>query len=167
MEAGHKPYRMETLDASQLVRSTVEDFQSESEAGSLEIEVNTSGAPLVEGDREALCRALRNLLDNAVKYSPNRPKVWVDVQQSNDRVAISVKDSGIGIPRHEQSQIFRKFVRGSDAKRYGIKGTGVGLAMVEHIVQGHDAEIRVESETGKGSVFTILLQGKNGKDSHR
>jgi signal transduction histidine kinase len=166
MEAGRTPYRMETLDASALVRSIVEDFQNESEIPTHTIEVRSNGLAPVEGDREALGRALRNLLDNAVKYSPDSQKVQVEVSPSNGCVAISVKDSGIGIPRHEHQQIFRKFVRGSDAKHYGIKGTGVGLAMVEHIVQGHGAEIRVESEPGHGSTFTILLRAKNGKNSH-
>jgi signal transduction histidine kinase len=165
MEAGRKPYRMETLDAEDLVRSVVEDFQNESENTTCAIEVSSNGSALFEGDREALGRALRNLLDNAVKYSPDCQRVWVEVRRSEEKIAISVKDSGIGIPHSERTQIFRKFVRGADAKRYGIKGTGVGLAMVDHIIRGHGAEIRVESEPGKGSIFTILMRGKNGKHS--
>jgi signal transduction histidine kinase len=158
MEAGRKPYRKEQLDPTELVRSVVEEFQNDASAVGYRIELHIDGEPPpIAGDCDALARALRNLLENAVKYSPEVRTVWVNVAQLNGRVAISVRDRGLGIPRNEQKQIFRKFVRGAAAKRNGIKGTGVGLAMVEHIVRGHGGEIHVESEPAAGSAFTIVL----------
>ena len=74
-------------------------------------------------------------------------------------LAIYVRDEGTGIPGGEQAQIFNKFYRGSEAKARGVKGTGLGLAMVRHIVEGHGGEIRVESEPGRGSTFTLILPG--------
>jgi two-component system sensor histidine kinase SenX3 len=70
---------------------------------------------------------------------------------------IRVRDHGMGIPREVQKEIFRNFVRGADAKARNIQGTGIGLAMVDHIVKAHGGEIQVQSEPGTGSTFTLLL----------
>jgi signal transduction histidine kinase len=158
MEAGSKPYRMQKLDASELVRSVVEEFRLEPAAAGYTIELSLNGAaPVIDADPDALSHAIRNLLDNAVKYSADCRTVQVEVGEEGGRVAIRVRDSGIGIPRSEQKHIFQKFVRGAAAKTSGIKGTGVGLAMVEHIVRAHGGDIHVDSEPGKGSTFTLLL----------
>ena len=114
----------------------------------------------VRADREALSRAVWNLLDNAVKYSPECRTVWVEVERIHDRVSIAVRDRGLGIPLHEQPGIFEKFVRGADSKALQIKGTGIGLAMVRQIMQAHGGEILLASEPGQGSRFTILLPEK-------
>jgi two-component system sensor histidine kinase SenX3 len=73
------------------------------------------------------------------------------------RLAIRVRDQGLGIPAAEHKEIFKRFVRGADSRIAHIQGTGVGLAMARHIVEDHSGEIRVESEPGRGSTFTILL----------
>jgi len=112
--------------------------------------------PLVKADREALAQALWNLLDNAVKYSGESAVVRVEVE-ARDQVAIRVRDRGFGILPSEKDRILRKFVRGSSAKACGVKGTGIGLAMVKHIVDAHGGKVLVESEPGQGSTFTILL----------
>jgi signal transduction histidine kinase len=72
-------------------------------------------------------------------------------------VTIEVRDRGVGIPRDEQEQIFKKFVRGASSRVHGIKGTGIGLAMVRHIVDAHGGQIRVDSAPGRGSTFTIAI----------
>lgn len=108
-------------------------------------------------DREALGRALWNLLDNAVKYSPECRTVWVDVAQSRKELTIQVRDHGVGMQPDEQREIFKNFVRGAAAQAAGVKGTGIGLATVDHIVRAHGGEVRVESEPGRGSAFSIVL----------
>jgi signal transduction histidine kinase len=158
MEAGTRPYRMQKLDASEVVRSVAAEFAHETAATSHRIELQVGDAPApIHADREALSLALWNLLDNAVKYSPQCHTVWLDLARRNGRVAISVRDEGLGIPYAEQKAIFGKFVRGAGAKANGIKGTGVGLAMVEHLVRAHGGDIRLESQPGKGSTFTLEL----------
>jgi signal transduction histidine kinase len=170
MEAGARPYRLEPLDISRLVRSVVEEFKQEIDSNNLVIDCDSpDDGPFVKGDREALAQALWNLLDNAVKYSGDSPHVHVEVEAGN-QVAIRVRDRGVGIPESEKSRIFRKFTRGPSAERFGIKGTGIGLAMVKHIVDAHGGEVLIESEPGKGSTFTIRLKegGRiDGKDSDR
>jgi len=157
MEAGARPYRLEPLDIGQLVRSTAEEFKQEVNSSSIQISWKIpKNGPLVKADREAIAQALWNLLDNAVKYSGDNPVIRIEVENGN-QVAIRVQDQGIGIPSSEKDRILRKFVRGSSAKAYGIKGTGIGLAMVKHIVDAHGGKVQIASELGKGSTFTILL----------
>jgi signal transduction histidine kinase len=113
--------------------------------------------PPVRGDRDALAHVVRNLLDNAVKYSPGRDRVSVSATNGDGRVHISVQDNGLGIPVDEQRDIFQKFVRGAAAASARIPGTGIGLAMVRLIVDAHNGTVAVTSELGKGSTFTVTL----------
>jgi signal transduction histidine kinase len=173
IEAGEARYRLESTAAVELVRETVSAFQRTVTARGYQVELSlpasSSGDPAdrlavrhrILADKEALGRAIWNLLDNAVKFSPDERKVWVDVvplhEKQQARLAIAVKDRGMGIPATEQRTIFDKFVRGSASREAGIKGTGIGLAMVKHIIAAHGGEIRLESAPGEGSRFTILL----------
>ena len=158
MEAGRAPYHLEPLDACALVRTVVERFDREAQGRGYHVELEVNGtAARVDGDPEALTNALWNLLDNAVKYSLDCRTVWVAVERTDRRLAIRVRDQGLGIPRAEQKEIFRRFVRGAAAKASNIRGTGIGLAMVDHIVKAHGGEVRLKSEPGSGSTFTLWL----------
>ncbi len=158
MEAGAVQYRLEPLDPAVLVEDVVAEFQAEVAGDSHRIELHAPrSAARVRADPEALGRALWNLLDNAVKYSPGSATIRVELASEAERVAIRVGDQGVGIPAAEQAEIFNKFVRGAASRASGIKGTGIGLAMVRHIVQAHGGEVRLESQPGRGSTFTILL----------
>jgi len=157
MEAGTSPYRKERLAVGPWILSLVEEFnQTIMDRG---YRVALRGIPdgLVEGDRDALTNALWNLLDNAVKYSPEHRHVFVDTGRSGAMMAIRVRDHGIGIPEREQREIFRKFVRGAEAKHRNIAGTGIGLAMVAHVARAHGGTVHVESAPGMGSTFTLLI----------
>jgi signal transduction histidine kinase len=158
-EAGAATLRLEPVEVTSLVRSTVADFQQRVAAEGYEIELAGVDAAIVtRADREALSRALWNLLDNAVKYSPGCRTVWVEMTCQADQVSIVVRDQGLGIPIHEHRDIFDRFVRGADSKSRRIRGTGIGLAMVRDIVRAHGGEIRLASEPGRGSRFTIVLR---------
>jgi signal transduction histidine kinase len=158
MEAGACEYRFESVDPAGLVNDVAREFSQEIAEGGYTLQVDLDGslAP-VRADREALTRALWNLLDNAVKYSPECRTVWLEASQRDDRLTIGVRDRGLGIPPEEQGRIFAKFVRTPSAHEAGVKGTGLGLAMVHHIVAAHGGEVRVDSESGVGSTFTITL----------
>ncbi len=158
MEAGARPYRFELLPAGVFFREVVQEFADEATERGYRLEIaQQDNLPCVQADREALARALWNLLDNAVKYSPHNKTIRVGAACSNGNVAISVSDQGLGIDPREQKQIFNKFVRAGSADAAGAKGTGLGLTMVQHIVASHGGRIQVESEPGTGSTFTILL----------
>jgi signal transduction histidine kinase len=158
MESRTSPYRLEPLDACTFVRSVVEEFQAEAAGRGYHVELEVNGARgVIAGDFAALGNALWNLLDNAVKYSLECRTVWVEVERKDRRLAIRVRDRGLGIPASEQKEIFRKFVRGTAARAENIKGTGIGLAMVQHIMKAHGGDVSVSSEPGAGSTFTLLL----------
>jgi len=104
-----------------------------------------------------LSLAVWNLLDNAMKYSPGRPVVWIRLFRDGTRAAIAVRDEGIGIPPSEQRRIFQKFVRGAETAALGVKGSGIGLAIVDHVARAHGGHVHLESKVGGGSTFTLLL----------
>jgi signal transduction histidine kinase len=158
MEAGELRYRFEPLDPAGLVRHVVAEFQREVSKDGYCIElIENADLPEIRADKESLARVFWNLLDNAVKYSPECHTVWVDLMRAGKKLIVRVRDQGLGIPVEEQKEIFRKFVRGAASGAASIKGTGIGLAMARQIVEAHGGEISVESAPGKGSAFTVLL----------
>jgi signal transduction histidine kinase len=161
MEAGAHKYRLESRDCTALVRRIVDDYSSVARSSGHTVAFAGNGATTVDGDEEALSTAIRNLLDNAVKYSPQAQPVDVAVQRRNGDVFISVQDHGMGIPPHEQRQIFTKFHRGEQARSRGIRGTGIGLAVVHEIVKAHRGRVELESSPGAGSTFTIVLPARD------
>jgi signal transduction histidine kinase len=161
MEAGARPFRLERLDGTELVRRAVLDFGEDARATGHRLELRADEPVAVEADAEALSQAVRNLLENAVKYSPSLRPVQVRVARAGDRARISVHDQGIGIPKEEQAAIFAKFRRGQAARGLGIRGTGVGLAIVDGIAKAHGGRVTVESVPGEGSTFTIDLPARS------
>lgn len=162
MESGRKQYRVASHDAFQVVRATLSDFAEQAAANGFQVEaefssVNGCQKAMIQVDEEALRRAVRNLLENAMKYSPECHTIWVNGSVEGNEVCIAVRDEGMGIAADEQRSIFQKFVRGDAAKEAGIKGTGIGLAMVRQIIEAMHGEIRLQSETGVGSTFTLVL----------
>ena len=165
MEAGVLRYRFEDLDMGALVRSVAEEFQQTVAELGYVLESSLDGNPYpVKGDREALGRALWNLLDNAAKYSPGNRAIRLEMTRAEDRLTIAVRDRGLGIPEEEQKKIFGKFFRGSASKATGIKGTGIGLAMVRHIIKAHGGDINIESRMGQGTGVTIFLPAIEARD---
>ncbi len=162
IEAGAATYRFEHVDAASLVDDVVAAFREVAGAEGVQIDIQKPAAPAyVRADCDGLRLAVRNLLDNAVKYSAGCRTVWVETVETNRRVAIRVRDRGIGIAPSEQRTIFDKFVRSSASREAGIKGTGIGLTLSRRIVEAHHGDIRVESAPGQGSTFTILLPLEN------
>lgn len=158
MESGRKPYDLHSTDVSALITRVVTDFRLDARRQGLEVKLDVDPAPLrTRVDAGSLTNAVWNLLDNAVKYSPGGPIVKVTVRAHPDGVAIAVSDNGLGVPAHEHGKIFQRFVRGQQASAVGIKGTGLGLAMVDHIVRAHGGRVELESTEGAGSTFTIVL----------
>ena len=159
MELGRKPYNFQTADAAAIAAKVVADFQKEptAEGFTIHLEDDTAEASPLRADPAALTHALWNLLDNAIKYSQDEQEVWVSVSRCAGGVAIAVRDHGFGIPRHERKAIFGKFTRGEKAKQLGIKGTGLGLAMVSNIIKAHGGTIELESVEGNGSTFRMVL----------
>jgi signal transduction histidine kinase len=159
METGRKPYALRLVDLGDLTGRVVEEFERDTNRDVVSIQVEVESLCTVSADGEAVTTALWNLLDNAVKYSPGRADIRVAVSRRADgRIALAVSDRGLGVPAREHSTIFGRFVRGAQATYLGIKGTGLGLALVSHIVEAHHGTVELESTEGTGSTFTILLR---------
>jgi signal transduction histidine kinase len=158
MEAGAARYRFEEMDVAVLVRRVVAETESSARESGTRIDVDGPVSDVwVRGDHNALALAVRNLLENAIKYSPGQPSVRLELRQQDGHVSVDVIDSGIGIPRSEQQAIFDKFVRGRAAIDANVSGTGVGLAMVRQIIRAHGGDVEVQSEVGQGSRFRLVM----------
>jgi signal transduction histidine kinase len=152
----------ERLDIGAVVDSVADMFAREHGSRKLVKDV-AAGLPAVLGDREALERALWNLLENAAKYSTDGSPIRVFAHREDAAVVIGVEDHGMGIPLSERHRVFQKFVRGQEAKRAGIRGVGVGLALVKRIVEAHGGRVGLASEVGTGSTFTLVLPALNAQ----
>jgi len=162
IDAGRRGYQFVDTDATELVKQVVQECRDHAPSAAHRIEwqalsVRAREPVRIRADREALALALRNLLDNASKYSPESSPIRVSVRPQGAFVGISVEDEGVGIPKDEHRAIFRKFARGSSARALNVKGTGIGLTMAEQIVKAHGGRLELQSEPGRGSRFTALL----------
>ena len=158
MEAAAFRYRFDEMDLRDLVGRVVEEFRTQAAGQEHEIDLTQAeDLPTIHADREAIGLALWNLLDNAVKYSPDCHTVWVETKREDSGASVAVRDNGLGIDSGEQGQVFDKFFRGSAARASNIRGTGIGLSITRHIVRAHGGDIRVQSEPGKGSTFTMFV----------
>ena len=159
LDSGRCAYDFCETDAADLVDQVAQEFTDRSAAAGDRIEraPSPAGAVLIRADREALTLALRNLVDNALKYSPDSSSIRVAVAATNGTVAVSVEDHGPGVSADERRAIFRKFTRGAAARSLNVKGTGIGLTMANQIVKAHGGRLELDSELGRGSIFTMVL----------
>ncbi len=111
----------------------------------------------IQGDYDRLRRLLLNLVDNGIKYTRPGGRVTLSVQRDGGRASLQVSDTGIGLSGEEQDRIFQRFYRGAEARTHGQSGAGLGLCIARSIAEAHGGRIEVESTTGQGSTFTVLL----------
>ena len=161
IESGRKTYRFERASVEEVVAEALKTCEVRLRQGGFRVNFQPPPRPLpsVSVDREAISQALLNLLDNAVKYSggAEEREVVVRVGQKGGYLRVSVTDHGVGIPADEQKKIFEKFYRVSTGLVHDVKGSGLGLSLVKHIVEAHRGTVEVESAPGRGSTFTISL----------
>lgn len=158
IEAGQYKYKPRVVNAEDFVRTLVEEFREQPAAAGRAVTFTTdASAGTVSVDCEAMRRAIWNLLDNAAKYSPAGTRITTEVSAAGGWTSVSVRNEGPGIADEDHQRIFQKFARGRVEGRETAKGTGIGLAMVEAIVQAHGGRVALESRLGTGSRFTILL----------
>lgn len=158
IDAGRKEYRFARTDAARIVDEVLDAYRFQIEQQGFTLEVGVAeDLPEVEGDKEALGQALINLVNNALKYSRDEKHLRVDLRRDGERLLLSVTDRGIGVPKGEQRKIFEKFYRAENSLVHDTKGSGLGLALVQHIMEAHRGSVEVQSAPGKGSTFTLVL----------
>jgi two-component system, NtrC family, sensor histidine kinase GlrK len=158
MEAGMMVYDFEITQLDPLIKRALAEIAPLVEAKKIRLESAFDGSLRpVRIDSERILQVLRNLLGNAVKFTPNGGLVRIAAKCTNGKVEISVKDSGPGIPAENLSSIFEKFNQGNRQTPYARQGTGLGLAIAKTIITSHGGKIWAESEPGNGSTFIFVL----------
>lgn len=154
------------VDLSHLARAEVQTGRPVAEGKGIGVSTNVFPDIFVEGDEQQLSLMLRNLLDNAIQYTPAGGHIAVDVRIEQKSAVLRVIDTGIGIPREAQERVFERFYRVDRARSRDRGGTGLGLAIVKHAVELHGGSIEVESELEEGSTFIVRLPPAGPDRSH-
>ncbi|HUU35298.1 MAG TPA: HAMP domain-containing sensor histidine kinase [Vicinamibacterales bacterium] len=158
MEAGLRPYRTTPADLGAVTRDVVARLQSQFEQGRFNVVTRVEpGLPSVDIDADAVQQAIENVLANAMKYSRENRDIEVEVVRAGNQAAVRVTDHGIGIDKPDLRHVFRKFYRVDSGLGGGPQGCGLGLAIVDHTMRGHGGTVRVQSEPGHGSTFTLAF----------
>jgi signal transduction histidine kinase len=158
IEAGRKTYNFAVADMAEVIESVLSGYRYQIVNSGFEIQTNIQpDLPSVLIDRDAIAQAISNLLDNAIKYSREVKQLSITTKALDSNLSVEITDRGIGIPRAEQTKVFEKFYRVGNGLVHDVKGSGLGLSLVKHIIEAHNGTISVESEIGKGSRFTIRL----------
>jgi signal transduction histidine kinase len=158
IEAGRKTYEFAEGDIAEVIDDVLSSYRYQIINSGFEIQTNIEPSlPPVLIDRDAMAQAVSNLIDNAIKYSGETKQLSITTKTQGADLSIAIADHGMGIPRAEQQKIFEKFYRVGNGLVHDVKGSGLGLSLVKHIVAAHKGTVSVESDVGKGSRFTILL----------
>ena len=143
----------ELVDLSAAAKRVIEDAASETVSKKIVVQAEISDNVFVKGDESQMVVLVRNLVENAVRYTPEGGRVSVDVYQEGDSAVVRVSDNGIGIPLEVQARVFERFYRVDRARSRDRGGTGLGLAIVKHVAELHGGTVQLESELGRGSIF--------------
>jgi len=147
----------ERVEIDHVIAAAVDQNRVGADAHAIELVVGASTGAVVYGDPKLLITAVDNLISNAIRYSPDGSRVGVGSRVEDGVVEIAVTDQGEGIPEADQERIFERFFRVDQARSRSTGGTGLGLSIVKHAVQNHGGDVRVWSQPGMGSTFTIRL----------
>jgi len=158
IESGKMGMSFFRLDPVSVIRRAVTIMDNQAKAKSITIKINTTqGLPEIKADEAKLFQVVINLLDNAIKYTPERGSVIISAGVNDNMLQIDISDTGIGIAEEDLPRIFERFYRVDKARSRELGGIGLGLSIVKHIVQSHGGQVWVKSEIGRGSLFSFTI----------
>ena len=158
LDKGEFKLKIQEIDIHTLIEQTIANIklQVDSKQGEVTTDLKAT-APIINADRVHVTNIIFNLIDNALKYSNEQPKIKIGTSSNESGIFISVQDNGIGISKENQKRIFDTMYRVPTGNIHNVKGFGLGLSYVKAVVEKHGGSINVESELGKGSMFTVFL----------
>ena len=158
VESGQQNWDIQSIDVNELCSRCVSQFESEAANRQVElIFVRSPDSPVIDADFDGLSTILKNLISNAIHYTPEGGKVELAPEVKDGQIYLRVTDSGIGIPPEHLERIFERFYRVDAARSREAGGTGLGLAIVKHLTRAFGGEVKVRSEVGKGSSFVVCF----------
>jgi two-component system phosphate regulon sensor histidine kinase PhoR len=165
LDRGDMQLRLEPMNLHEVVKGVIRNIaiQVKKKGGSIQVELNATN-PLVKGDPVHITNVVYNLIDNAIKYSLDKPEVIIRSRNVKKGVELSFTDNGIGITKENQKKIFDKLYRVSTGNIHNVKGFGLGLSYVKVVLDRHLGEVTVESELKKGSTFSIYIPAEHEEE---
>lgn len=157
--------QLETVSPGEIIEQVISDLQMQAQQKKIQLTTQIPDrVSMLQADPALLRQALQNLVDNAIKFTPNEGNVTICIQSSEERVIFEVRDTGIGISPMDQARIFDKFYRGPQQISSEPHGSALGLAIVKSIAERHNGQVRVESHLGKGSTFYLSIPLRHSKN---
>jgi len=160
IEEGRFMYHPKTVDLIEVLEAVIESAEELAKKKGITLKLvkpKDGKAKIVKIDIEKISLAFKNLVENAIFYTPERGDVIISVKKKKNEIFVSVQDTGIGIPKNQHDKVFGKFFRADNAIRMETEGTGLGLFIVKNVVAAHNGQVSFESEEGKGTTFTFSL----------
>ena len=158
IEEGKHLYKKVSSDIEKICKNVIKLYKREIKEKALEFKFITPGKlPKVMVDKEKIEIAIKNIFENAIRYTPPKGKVAISLATGKKQIEVSISDTGVGIPENQQHRLFTKFFRGANIIRMETEGTGLGLFIAKNIIEAHKGRIWFESQEGKGSTFYLTL----------
>jgi len=159
LEEGRFVYKFSEIQMEDLIQKIIENFQIQIKSKNIEyiFDKPKKLLPKIKVDSEKIRMALENLVDNAIKYTPQNGKIIISLKESDKKIEVLIRDTGMGISNDDQERLFTKFFRSEEALKTETSGSGLGLFIVKNIIEAHKGEIWVESKEREGSAFYFTL----------
>ncbi|HCS77255.1 MAG TPA: PAS domain-containing sensor histidine kinase, partial [Syntrophaceae bacterium] len=151
-------FRFEDVILQDVIGSVLPLMEAKAEVKKIRIENQVQAQiPRVRGDRDRLCQVFVNLLDNALKFTPEGGRVTIDAEEKADGIVVSISDTGMGIPREEIQRLGERFYRVDKTRSRELGGTGLGLSIVKHLMLAHGGKMEIESQLGQGTKVILFF----------
>jgi two-component system sensor histidine kinase SenX3 len=155
---------LDAVDVDSVVSEAISRYKVAADNADIAVSTDAPTGYRALGDQQLLVTALANLVSNAIAYSPNGSRVSISRRRRGDNIEIAVTDRGFGIAREDQERVFERFFRVDKARSRATGGTGLGLAIVKHVAANHNGSIRLWSQSGTGSTFTLSIPAFTGHE---